>query len=70
MKRNIQCPNLPKEIYVGWFGDKGDQWLSANQTGEDALLSADENKVICGRYVLKEEVIITRNTEIQVKRKL
>lgn len=60
---------LPKEIMVGWFGEKDDEYLSANNTPEDALLSAGKTQVTCGRYVLKEQVVITQKTQVTVMRK-
>ena len=60
---------LPKEILVGWFGEKGDQYLSANITPDDVLENNAVAIATCGRYVLKETVEIERYAEVIVKKK-
>jgi hypothetical protein len=60
---------LPSELLVRWFGEKGDEYLGANEKPEDVLKEADATSATCWRYVLKEEVTITQTTQIKVKAK-
>jgi hypothetical protein len=61
-------PKLQKEVYVAWIFDGDEYWLSVSQSPEESLDTANESRMVCGRYVFKEEVFIERKTEIKVRK--
>jgi hypothetical protein len=62
---------LPKTLYVRWeYPNNGhdDPWLNVNETVEDSLESASDEKIV-GVYELKKKVLVKSTVSVSVQEK-
>jgi hypothetical protein len=61
---------LPQTLYVRWNypGGNEEPWLTANESAEDSVESASDEKVV-GVYELKKEVLVKSTVSVSVQEK-
>jgi hypothetical protein len=60
---------LPQTLYIRWeYPDNGEPWLTVNESAEDSLESATDEKIV-GVYELKKKVLVKSTVSVSVQEK-
>jgi hypothetical protein len=60
---------LPQTLYVRWdYPNNGEPWLTVNETAEDSLETATDEKIV-GVYELKKKLLVKSTVSVSVSEK-